>query len=225
MIKVLQIVGAGASDAICVGFDPAKFDVSRLDLSPGTTLLQLRRLIAEKRPDVVHTHATKARVAAWLAGVKKVLHSPVPRAYLGDFPEPLAHDGLVVGSCGRMTRVRNPDAWVLLAQRLTDSRNGVTCAPIRRARSCAASISSSNTRARAPAPPPSSRRWLSACRSSPPTSPPIAAWLSTASPASWSTVKWRCSSVVSSFLTTNLSAAASAPPAATGSAAIFPGNA
>lgn len=48
-------------------------------------------------------------------------------AYLGDFPEPTAHDGIVVGSCGRMTHARNPDAWVLLAQRLTDSRNGLRC--------------------------------------------------------------------------------------------------
>lgn len=128
MIKVLQVVGSGASDPSLVGFDPAKLDVSRLDLSPGMTLLQLRRLIAEKRPDVVHALAMKARVAAWLAGVKKIVHSPVPLAYLGDFPEPLAHDGLVVGSCGRITRARNVDAWVLLAQRLTDSRNGVKCA-------------------------------------------------------------------------------------------------
>ncbi len=49
-------------------------------------------------------------------------------AYLGDFPQALAHDGLVVGSCGRITHARNPDAWVLLAQRLCDSRNGVRCA-------------------------------------------------------------------------------------------------
>ncbi|HVE15026.1 MAG TPA: glycosyltransferase, partial [Elusimicrobiota bacterium] len=48
-------------------------------------------------------------------------------AYLGDFPQPLPHDGLVVGSCGRATYARNPDAWVLLAQRLTDSRNNVRC--------------------------------------------------------------------------------------------------
>jgi len=48
-------------------------------------------------------------------------------AYLGGFPEPRPHDGLVVGSCGRMTYARNPDAWVLLAQRVTDSRNGVKC--------------------------------------------------------------------------------------------------
>jgi glycosyltransferase involved in cell wall biosynthesis len=52
----------------------------------------------------------------------------VPDAYLGDFPAPLPHDGLVVGSCGRMTAARRPDAWVLLAQRLTDSRNGLRMA-------------------------------------------------------------------------------------------------
>jgi glycosyltransferase involved in cell wall biosynthesis len=48
-------------------------------------------------------------------------------AYLGDFAAATPHDGLAVGSCGRMTSARNPDAWVLLAQRLTDSRNGVRC--------------------------------------------------------------------------------------------------
>ena len=48
-------------------------------------------------------------------------------AYLGEFREPLPHDGLVAGSCGRLTFARNPDAWLLLAQRLTDSRNGLKC--------------------------------------------------------------------------------------------------
>lgn len=52
----------------------------------------------------------------------------VPDAYLGDFPQPLPHDGLVVASCGRLTAARDPDAWVLLAQRLTDSRNGLRVA-------------------------------------------------------------------------------------------------
>lgn len=51
----------------------------------------------------------------------------VPDAYLGDFPEPRPHDDVVVGSFGDMSRARHPDAWVLLAQRLTDSRNGVKC--------------------------------------------------------------------------------------------------
>lgn len=49
-------------------------------------------------------------------------------AYLGDFPAPVPHEGLVVGSCGRLTPARRPDAWVLLAQRLTDSRNGLRMA-------------------------------------------------------------------------------------------------
>lgn len=51
----------------------------------------------------------------------------VSDAYLGGSLEPLPHDGLVAGSCGRMTYARNPDAWILLAQRLTDSRNGLKC--------------------------------------------------------------------------------------------------
>jgi glycosyltransferase involved in cell wall biosynthesis len=58
-------------------------------------------------------------------GAKRV--QVVNDAYLGEFPELLAHDDLVVGSCGRMTHARNPDAWVLLVQRLCDSRNGVKC--------------------------------------------------------------------------------------------------
>jgi glycosyltransferase involved in cell wall biosynthesis len=48
-------------------------------------------------------------------------------AYLGERKELLPHDDLLVGSCGRMTHARNPDAWVLLVQRLCDSRNGVKC--------------------------------------------------------------------------------------------------
>lgn len=48
-------------------------------------------------------------------------------AYLGGPLEPLPHDDVIVGSCGRLTYARNPDAWLLLAQRLTDSRNGLKC--------------------------------------------------------------------------------------------------
>ncbi len=153
-------------------------------VSDAAALRKLRRLFAERRPDVVHAHSSKAgvlaRAAAKAAGVKRIFYSPhgygflmqdrstaaralfraiektaarvgetiavspsegefarrlAPRrpvhvvcdAYLGDFAEPAPHDDLVVGSCGRMTYARNPDAWVLLAQRLTDSRNGVKC--------------------------------------------------------------------------------------------------
>lgn len=156
------------------------------EISPAldaSALRKLRRLFAERRPDVVHAHSSKAgvlaRAAARAAGVRKVFYSPrgyafmmqdrsaasralfrliekgaarwgetvaispgegelartlssrpvhvIPDAYLGDFPEPLPHEGVVIGACGRMTAARNPDAWVLLAQRLTDSRNGLRC--------------------------------------------------------------------------------------------------
>lgn len=50
--------------------------------------------------------------------------------YLGDWP---AEHGnatpgkLLVGACGRLTYARNPEAFVVLCQRLTDSRNGLSC--------------------------------------------------------------------------------------------------
>ncbi|UPT73609.1 MAG: glycosyltransferase [Elusimicrobiota bacterium] len=156
------------------------------EISPGrdaAAFRRLRQLFAERRPDVVHAHSSKAgvlaRVAARAAGVPAVFYTPhgygflqqdrpaasrllyraleaaasrigtvvacspaeaeqaralgAPRvetvcdAYLGGFAEPLPHDGVVVGSCGRMAYARNPDAWLLLAQRLTDSRNGLRC--------------------------------------------------------------------------------------------------
>ncbi|MFI5363268.1 MAG: glycosyltransferase [Elusimicrobiota bacterium] len=82
-----------------------------------------------------HDGASPARSAASRAlrrMMERLLSSSRPHphlrdAYLGDFPEPLPHDDLLVGSCGRMTLPRNPDAWVLLVQRLCDSRNGVRC--------------------------------------------------------------------------------------------------
>lgn len=65
----------------------------------------------------------EAALARELTGGRPV-HT-VCDAYLGDFPDPVPHEGLVAGSCGRLTAARRPDAWVLLAQRLTDSRNGL----------------------------------------------------------------------------------------------------
>lgn len=66
----------------------------------------------------------EAAAAASLGGGR--VHT-VCDAYLGEFVDPLPHDGIVIGSCGRLTYARNPDAWILLAQRLTDSRNGLKC--------------------------------------------------------------------------------------------------
>lgn len=99
-----------------------------------------------------------ARAAAKSAGIKKFFYTPhaagaAPRrsaaarafsrimeralasrrpdvrdAYLGDFQEPLPHDDVLVAASGPMIHDLNTDAWVLLVQRLTDSRNGVRCA-------------------------------------------------------------------------------------------------
>ena len=153
-IKVLEVGDGAQAAAIRDGLDRAKFDVTLVD---AISLGQLRRLFAEKRPDVVHAHGPKAgalvRLAARFAGVGKIFESPrggdslapgraietaadwfgaasAPldfHIHLGSFPEPKAHEGLVVGSLGAMDPAHRPDEWVLLAQRLCDSRNGLTC--------------------------------------------------------------------------------------------------
>ena len=48
-------------------------------------------------------------------------------AYLGELPAlaPHAQKGIRIGACGRLTFARHPEAFVKLAQRGTDSRNGV----------------------------------------------------------------------------------------------------
>ncbi|HXS99792.1 MAG TPA: glycosyltransferase [Elusimicrobiota bacterium] len=190
-VSLVYAVRDGSPDeyrAKCSGAKTAYYlpELTR-EVSPAadaTALRKLHRLFAEHRPDVVHTHSSKAgvlgRAAAKAAGVKRIFYSPhgysflmqdrtraeralfrmiergaarigetiavspseaqfarrlAPRrpvhvvcdAYLGDAPELLPHDDVVVGSCGRMTYARNPEAWVLLVQRLTDSRNGVRC--------------------------------------------------------------------------------------------------
>ncbi len=161
------------------------------EINPGKdfrALWKLWRIFATERPDIVHTHSSKAgflgRVAAFLAGVPKIYYSPrgygflqqdrsaaarffykvleaaassigeivaispseaklaeslswgapvrlAQDPYLGEiipFAPPAPSQGIVVGACGRLTFARHPEAFVLLAQRVTDSRNGVRCA-------------------------------------------------------------------------------------------------
>ncbi len=156
-IKILPAAeDAAAADAAWNrgGREPSKFEVS---VVAARSLGALRRAFSEKRPDAVHAHGAKAaalaRLAAGAAGLDRVFVSPrgggaaasgglmetaaawfgaasVPvdfRVYSGAFPEPKAHDGLVVGSLGDMTGAHRVDEWVLLAQRLCDSRNGLAC--------------------------------------------------------------------------------------------------
>ncbi|MFI5350319.1 MAG: glycosyltransferase [Elusimicrobiota bacterium] len=182
MIKIIQVVESGPSDAQAAGIsarlDPAKFEAALVDAATGEG--ELRKLFAERRPDVVHSYSSIAALrAAKSAGVKNIFYSPrgyaslspdlsfvsrsinrlaersaarigttiasspseaeqaralgaanvvqVRDAYLGEFLEPKPHEGLVVASSGPMTSATNPDSWVLLAQRLCDSRNGLGC--------------------------------------------------------------------------------------------------
>lgn len=87
----------------------------------------LYRAVEKAAARIGTTIASTPSEAAQARALGATSVSVVPDAHLGGFPEPKAHDGLVVGSSGPMTRARNPDAWVLLAQRLCDSRNGLAC--------------------------------------------------------------------------------------------------
>jgi len=188
-VSLVYAVRAGSAEeyrAKCAGAKNAYFIPEMIrEISPAAdlaALAKLRALFAERKPDVVHAHSSKAgalaRAAAKASGIKTIYYTPhgygflqkdrsaasrllyktvekalslvgtviacapgeaaaaaalgaktvtVCDAYLGDFADPAPHDGLAVGSCGRLTYARDPDAWLLLAQRLTDSRNGLKC--------------------------------------------------------------------------------------------------
>lgn len=93
--------------------------------APSRALYKIVETGAARIGETIAVSPSEAEFARQLAPGRKV-HT-VCDAYLGDAPALLPHDDLVVGSCGRMTYARNPDAWVLLVQRLCDSRNGVKC--------------------------------------------------------------------------------------------------
>lgn len=80
--------------------------------------------LASRVGTVVAVSPSEAR----LAPSRRVV--TIPDAYLGELPKPKAKSesrDVVVGSCGRLTFARRPESFVLLSQRLTDSRNGVRC--------------------------------------------------------------------------------------------------
>ncbi|MBI3553474.1 MAG: glycosyltransferase [Elusimicrobia bacterium] len=76
--------------------------------------------------EIVAVSPSEAELARELSGGRPV-HT-VCDGYLGqDDAASAPHEGIVVGGCGRLTAARNPDAFVNLCQRLTDSRNGLRC--------------------------------------------------------------------------------------------------
>lgn len=76
--------------------------------------------------EIVAVSPSEAALARTLAKGKTV-HT-IPDGVVGNHDLPLTpHDGTVIGGCGRLTAARNPGAFVNLCQRLTDSRNGMSC--------------------------------------------------------------------------------------------------
>lgn len=77
--------------------------------------------------EIVAVSPSEAALARGLSWGKPV--HVVPDPCLGKSPDGPAppHEGTVVGGCGRLTAARNPEAFVNLCQRLTDSRNGLRC--------------------------------------------------------------------------------------------------
>lgn len=71
------------------------------------------------------SEAALARALSWGKPVETVCDP-----FLGELPAPKAAEvsrKIRVGACGRLTAARRPDAFVNLAQRLTDSRNDLSC--------------------------------------------------------------------------------------------------
>ncbi|MBI5202599.1 MAG: glycosyltransferase [Elusimicrobia bacterium] len=72
---------------------------------------------------------SESEAAAARTITSKTVHV-APDPYWADLPAPNNEPNrreTVVGACGRMTFARNPESFVRLAQRLTDSRNGLRC--------------------------------------------------------------------------------------------------
>ncbi|MBI4348230.1 MAG: glycosyltransferase, partial [Elusimicrobia bacterium] len=77
--------------------------------------------------EIVAISPSEAAAARTLTG--KAVHL-APDPYWNALPEapaPADRRETLVGACGRLTFARNPEAFVRLAQRLTDSRNGLKC--------------------------------------------------------------------------------------------------
>ena len=122
---VLARTAAKAAGIKTVFYTPHGYGFLQQDRSAASRLLyKAIEKAASRLGATIACAPGEAAAAAALGGGP--VHT-VCDAYLGEFLDPLPHDGLAAGSCGRLTYARNPDAWILLAQRLPDSRNGLKC--------------------------------------------------------------------------------------------------
>lgn len=122
---VLARAAAKAAQIETVFYTPHGYGFLQQDRSAASRLLY--KTVEKAAARIGATIACSPGEAAAAAALGGGPVHTVCDAYLGEFREPLPHEGLTVGACGRLTYARNPDAWVLLAQRLTDSRNGLKC--------------------------------------------------------------------------------------------------
>lgn len=123
---VLARAAAKAAGIRTIFYTPHGYGFLQQDRSAASRLLYKTLERAAARIGAVIACAPGEAAAAKELSWGRPVHT-VCDAYLGEFQDPVPHDGLVAGSCGRLTYARNPDAWILLAQRLTDSRNGLKC--------------------------------------------------------------------------------------------------
>ena len=122
---VLARAAAKAAGIKTVFYTPHGYGFLQQDRSAASRLLY--KAVEKAAALLGATIACAPGEAAASAALARATVHTVCDAYLGEFQDPLPHDGLAIGSCGRLAYARNPDAWLLLAQRLTDSRNGLKC--------------------------------------------------------------------------------------------------
>jgi glycosyltransferase involved in cell wall biosynthesis len=121
---VLARVAAKAAGIKTIFYTPHGYGFLQMDRSPSARFFYRT---VEKAASWIGTVIACAPGEAAAAKALGASTTTVCDAYLGEFGDPMPHEGIAVGACGRLTYARDPDAWILLAQRLTDSRNGLKC--------------------------------------------------------------------------------------------------
>ncbi len=123
---VLARLAARAAGVPKVFYSPHGYGFLQQDRGPATrAFYKLIESAVSGIGEIVAVSPSEGELARGLT--KKPVHI-VPDPYLGeDAPALEPHEGLVVGSCARLTAARRPDAWINLAQRVCDSRNKLRC--------------------------------------------------------------------------------------------------